>query len=304
MGIHWHILGAGALGGLWAGLLALSGQTPVLLTRQEPEQGRRRLRLDMDGQAQELLIPAEAVDAEGAPIHHLLVALKAYDVAPALAVLRPRLAPGAVVVLLPNGMGYREEAADSLDGCRVLPATTTQGAWRKPDGTVVRAGTGQCLLGPGPQGCPVELAETLVASLAGTGIDTAWAEDIELKLWHKLAVNGAINAPTALLQCRNGELLNEPHGPALMARLCAETERLMAALGLPVVPDELLARARFVAAQTASNYSSMCQDARAGRRTEVGYINGYIARRAREQGLDAPGHALLAELIGLRQTLQ
>lgn len=304
MSIHWHILGAGALGGLWAGLLALGGPTPIVLTRRMPEQARYRLRLDMDGQSQELLLPAEFAGPEGAGIRHLLVTLKAYDVAPALASIAPRLASGAVVVLLPNGMGYREEAAESLAGCTVLPATTTQGAWRRPDGTVVRAGAGQCWLGPETGALAPANLDELLASLRVTGIEIQWAEDIELKQWQKLGVNGAINAATALLQCRNGELLSEPHGPALLATLCQETETLFQTLGLAVIPGELLARARFVAAQTANNYSSMCQDIRAGRRTEIDYINGYLARRGRALGLDMAAHTTLAELIGLRQTLR
>lgn len=301
--IHWHVLGPGALGGLLGGLLALSGQTPVLLQRQAPQNGRRRLQLDMDGQIQELTLPAEQVGAAGAPISYLLVTLKAYDVAPALAALKDRLAPGAVVVLLSNGMGYQEEAAASLHRCTVLPATTTQGAWRRDDGSIVRAGDGQLWLGHAAPLSDATLAERLTASLAATGVECLWSEDIELKRWHKLAINAAINPLSALLNCRNGELLSEPDGPALMAGLCQETEQLMAALGMAQPPGELLARARFVAAQTAANYSSMCQDVRAGRETEIRYITGYLLQRAAEFGLALPGHQQLLHCLHLQQRL-
>ncbi|MBI2382282.1 MAG: 2-dehydropantoate 2-reductase [Gammaproteobacteria bacterium] len=298
----WHILGAGALGGLWAGLLALAGQEVVLLTRTSPADGRRRLVLDLGDQDQELLLPAEAAGPDGPPIRRLLVCTKAYDVAPALAGLAPRLGPDTAVVLLPNGLGYREEAAASLAGCRVFPATTTQGAWRKADGGIVRAGSGELWLGAERPEDEVRGRE-LVDALSLSGIACHYAPDIEARLWQKLAVNGAINAATALLQCRNGELLHEPHGPALLAQLCAETEYLYRALRLPGEAGELLVRARFVAAQTAQNYSSMCQDLRAGRRTELVYINGYLLLRGEALGLDLPAHRLLTHLLGLRQDL-
>lgn len=301
--MRWHILGVGALGGLWAGLLALSGQEPCLLLRRLPAEGRQRLSLQrLDGQNDTFLLPAETAET-GTAIEALLVCLKAYDIAPALAALRPRLRPGALVVLMSNGMGYEDEAADSLAHCHVVFATSTQGAWRRGDGGVVQAGQGECWLGS-DGGLPADVRDALMTSLARTSADLKWSEEIQLKRWQKLAVNAAINPLTALLNCRNGELLRPPHGPPLLAALCAETETLMRALGLGVGDDEILTRTRFVAAQTAQNFSSMCQDLRNGRRTELAYINGFLLNQAEKAGISLPSHRFLMDLLGLRQALQ
>lgn len=296
----WYVLGAGALGGLWAARLARGGVAVCLLVR-DPAAYADGLVLEDAAGTQRLALPAERIDAAGAPIARLLLTVKAHQTRAAFAAVAPRLAPGAVIVLLQNGMG----AADALvaDGPAHAPllATTTLGAWRRAPAHVVHAGDGPTWLGPGPRAASAAQRAAALDGLRASGFAVDWDDAIEARLWDKLAVNAAINPLTALLDCRNGALAEHAEGRALVSALCAETSAAFTALGRPATA--LAERVLAVAAATAGNVSSMCADVRAGRPTEIDFITGHLVARAAALGLELPRHRLLLEMIRLKTAL-
>ena len=105
-------------------------------------------------------------------------------------------------------------------------------------------------------------------------------------LWLKLAINCAINPFTALHDCPNGEVI-ERAGPAF-APLLAELHALLVSQGVQRPLAQLQQQILDVIQATAANSSSMRQDVRAGRRTEVDFILGHACRTARQAGLQTP----------------
>ncbi len=217
------------------------------------------------------------------PIHHLLVTTKAYDVQSALSGLRSRLAQGAQLVLLHNGMGPQQWALQHFSQQQVWAATSTDGAWLRQPGHVVFAGQGETRLGrfDTPQD------SSLAAQLQGLALNIVADPTIEHSLWRKLAINCAINPLTALHDCRNGELASNPDWRAEMAELCHEIDSLLLNLQLPLFTNGLLPVALQVAQATGQNYSSMLQDVRHQRQTEIDYITGFLCQRASEAGISA-----------------
>ncbi|PZR58434.1 MAG: 2-dehydropantoate 2-reductase, partial [Stutzerimonas stutzeri] len=107
----WHVLGAGALGSLWATRLARAGLPVRIILRSAERLADYRqaggLTLEEAGQTSRQAITAELPDAP-MPIQRLLVACKAYDAEPAIAQLEARLAPGCEILLLQNGLGSQQ----------------------------------------------------------------------------------------------------------------------------------------------------------------------------------------------------
>lgn len=280
----WHVLGAGSLGGLWAARLARAGLPVRLLLRDQSRLERLRagggLTLEQDGACQILPLAAETL-ATRAPIQRLLLATKAYDAVAAARSLAGRLAPGAEVILLQNGLGSQDEVAALLPQARCIFASSTEGAFRRSDFHVVFAGAGQTWLGTAsPSPAPQWLDE-----LALAGIPASWSADILGRLWRKLALNCAINPLTVLYHCRNGGL--QEHAEEVAA-LCAELGTLLIACGQSQAADGLQAEVARVIAATAANYSSMYQDVAAGRRTEITYLLGHACREAARHQLELP----------------
>lgn len=280
----WHVLGAGSLGSLWATRLARAGlPVRLLLRNRERLQAYARqggLTLSEQGQRQTFDIGAQLLD-DPEPIQRLLVACKAYDAEQAVASVAPRLASGAEILLLQNGLGSQQAVAKSVPQARCIFVSSTEGAFRDADFSVVFAGQGFNWLGDGEQ----HLAPDWLEELKQAGIPGEWTPGILDRLWRKLALNCAINPLTVLKGCRNGELLE--HAEEVTA-LCDELVQVLQGCGQPQAAAGLHEEVSRVITATAANYSSMYQDVAQGRRTEISYLLGYLCAAAARHGCEAP----------------
>jgi 2-dehydropantoate 2-reductase len=235
-------------------------------------------------------VPGETPDNEE-PINRLLVACKAYDAENAVARLASRLAPGAELILLQNGLGSQDAVAAKVPQARCISASSTEGAFRDGDWRVVFAGHGYTWLGDA--GHPV--APIWLDDLTAAGIPHEWSTDILTRLWRKLALNCAINPLTVLHDCRNGGL-QQHH--CEVATLCAELTELLEQCGQPAAAEDLQQEVERVIHATAANYSSMYQDVANQRRTEISYLLGHVCKVAARHQLHLPHlHQLQQRLI-------
>jgi 2-dehydropantoate 2-reductase len=146
-------------------------------------------------------------------------------------------------------------------------------------------------------GCP-DLAATLVPE----------SELTHMQL-QKLAVNAVINPLTVVFDCLNGALFQSDPIRALIRCLVAEIAAVLQAITRSrSAPPDAAKMASFAAQtlytsiaavgkRTAQNISSMRQDRRAGRQTEIDYINGYIVAEGARQGVACPLNAKLIHVV-------
>lgn len=293
--LHWSILGAGAIGTLWASYAFKQGRSAALLLRDnarlEDYRRARGILATLGGSAELLPLPAQSCEEDGAPIDHLLLTTKAPDSLKALSRIDRRLSRGATVVLLQNGLGVCEELLERRPDLHCYQAVTTEGAYRPAPFQVVHAGRGQTLLGGGPN------ADLLANSLSVGPLDVSATEDIDAALWRKLAVNCAINPLTALYRCRNGELLDNPLALQQLHQVIDEILELGEYMGQPARFDGLREQVLAVVRGTALNRSSMLQDIENGRPSEIDYITGYLCRYASDVGLTLDTNQQLLEQV-------
>jgi 2-dehydropantoate 2-reductase len=297
MPVTWHVLGAGSLGSLWAARLARGGLAVQLILRDAArlaayEANGAALTLIENGVESRMAINAETVDGSE-PIKRLLLACKAYDAEQAVATLATRLTPDAHVILLQNGLGSQDAVAARIPQARCIFASSTEGAFREQDWSVVFAGHGYNWLGdpldPTPPGWLRDLQQA--------GIHHEWTPDILTRLWRKLALNCAINPLTVLHDCRNGGLLQHH---CEVATLCVELSELLQCCGQPAAAQDLHDDVQRVIQATAANYSSMYQDVAHARRTEISYLLGYACAAAERHHCSAPHlQQLRARLVQL-----
>lgn len=293
-----HILGGGSLGQLWASRLALAGFDCRLILRDPPaltewNSAGAQITLRQPDRCDTVAVPGQLA-TQPEPIDNLIVATKAYAVVDALTGLAARMKPNSTALLLQNGLGSQQAAHALLSGQRVLYASVTDGAWRDGTNTVVWAGKGQTRLGDPDHGDhPIWLAP-----LRASGIACSWENDILPVLWEKLAINCSINPLTAIHDCRNGAIPQRA-GPRL-ALVVAELQTLLVQAQMPHIAARLPETVDEVICRTADNSSSMRQDVKAGRRTEIEFILGYACRAATASGCNVPQlQALYAELRAL-----
>jgi 2-dehydropantoate 2-reductase len=279
------VYGAGALGSLLGALLSRRTTVQLVARGAHAEavraQGGVRLTVLEPG-----LYPLRIGDGEEIPETALvLVTVKAYDLEAALTRLAPRLGARHLVVVLQNGLGI-QSLAQRLLGPDVLRAVTFMAASLVEPGVVAYNAAGKTYL-------PAH-GEEVLGAWRDADMPAVQVPDIRTYVWRKLAINAVINPLSALLGVPNGELLAlRETGRGLVEELVPVARRE----GQPIEVEETWAKVRASMRQTARNTSSMLQDVRAGRRTEIDWINGAVVRRAERHGLAVPRHRQLAEMV-------
>ncbi|MBK6509165.1 MAG: 2-dehydropantoate 2-reductase [Haliea sp.] len=289
---HWHVLGAGAIGCLFAQALHRSGSSATLVMRPGTHQRFLPLIVERGDQRCEAQLPViTAGDDE--LISHLLVTTKAYDVRAAVAGIAHLLNDDCVVLLLVNGMGLAEQLAADWPRLDIYCGTTTEGAYALGARHIRHAGRGQTRIGKTGLATP----PPWFAQWSRAVDHCVWDGHIANALWAKLAVNCIINPLTAVHGCRNGELGQRRDLAEQVALLCDEVSSICRAAGFGDIAQQLPSTVAAVIAGTADNRSSMLQDVECERRTEIEYITGYLLEVADQLGIAAPRNRALLEEI-------
>jgi 2-dehydropantoate 2-reductase len=283
------VVGAGAIGSLWASYLANAGHNISLWTRT-PKNQSYSLALD-NAEPKHFSTNSES---ELRKSDLLLVTVKAWQVHDAIAPLLSRIDPRTVILFLHNGMGTVDDLPDKVRQHPIVLATTTHGAY-KPSITVVQhTGSGSTILGGYNE--LGKKCQFLAGVFAHALPKTHWEESIENALWRKLAINCVINPLTAIKQCRNGELLKAQYS-GIIKRLVDEICAVMIAENLHIENTALLKSVNEVMQATAKNHSSMKQDIALQRRTEIDYITGYLCKVAEQHQIAVPQNLDLFQQI-------
>lgn len=181
----------------------------------------------------------------------------------------------------------------------LIAATTTDGAHFKDSNKLYHVGNGISYLGLWNQNekpFSNQQKEELLTSLPQQ-LNISFCDNIEERLWQKLAINCAINALGVKHQCTNGELLRNPIIHNEFKALCEEIASITRKLNLGPWFDEILAHASEVAKLTSANINSTLQDINAGKQSEISELNGRLLQSANEINYPAPINKALVDLI-------
>lgn len=302
------IIGAGAMGSLFGGLLHRAGNAVTLVdVRAEHVAALRRRDLvieEADGSKISVRVPAttDAGDALAADL--FLLSVKTPFTAAALRPFAGRIPAQALVLTLQNGIGNDEAIARAL-GKRIHIAlgVTAHGAATLGANTVRHRSMGPTIIGL-PDGQRTPELELVAARFTDAGIATRTTRHIYEHVWQKLIVNVGINALTALANLPNGELFADAELAGLVRRLVGEAATVMRAEGVPAPPRDPVEFVRAVAVATKAERSSMLEDVIAGRRTEVDAINGAIVRLGDRHGVDVTANRVVTALVHQRTKQQ
>ncbi|WED22442.1 2-dehydropantoate 2-reductase [Vibrio sp. JC009] len=283
------VLGAGAIGSLWAYKLSQAGHTVSVWTKSS-EESRYPIQLDENA---EIVLPANSKESLGNS-DLILITVKAWQVKEAILPLIQDIHPDTILLLMHNGMGAVDEIKQQLADFPVVLATTTQAAYKPEKSHVLHTGKGTTQLGAfNDKGNHCQfLAEVLNHALA----EVIWNDNIYHALWNKLAINCAINPLTAIHQIKNGQLSDAAFQDQL-EEIVAEVAKVMSQEKVLTSKEELLGSVQKVINATAENNSSMQQDILHKRRSEIDYINGYLCRVAGKHLIATPQNNKLYQQI-------
>lgn len=245
---------------------------------------------------------SDPAEVEGFDV--VLVLVKAWASAEAVAPLQPYLTRDTIVVTLQNGLGNASALRATLlrEGMRphVYLGVTTQAAMRTEPGVVVHTGTGITAIGRRANPVNVPLSD-IAQALTSANLQTVAVDDIHRWVWRKLAVNAAINPLTALGNVENRAIASDPGLKAAAEAIAREVVAVGRASGVQIDVAEVLAAIEEVARSTGDNRSSMLVDIESGSPTEIDAINGAILAEARRHAIKVPANQLVTALVRARE---
>ena len=321
MAMRIGIIGAGAIGSIVGGMLTKAGHD-VTLIDQWPEhvEAMKRPGLRLSGTCGEHIVPVKALhihEAQGIrePFDAIFISVKSYDTewatSMALAHLRQ---PGGVVVDFQNGIND-ERVAAVAGRERTLGCVITISAGMYEAGHAIRTDRGSMGFKIGEHdGKDTERAQELariMSDVATSKVTTnLWGER-----WSKLAVNCMVNPISGLSGFDSAEARTDRVPRRIAVFTAAEVIQVGRARGYEVEPIYSIATQRFVDATEGQGLDeveadmardaksrvggrpSMLQDVMKGRRTEINYLNGYVAEQGRQVGVKTPLNDKIVELV-------
>ena len=287
------VMGAGAVGCYYGGMLARAGHDVVRIGRPAhvkaiDADGLRLQTRSFDEQVR-VRASTEASAVRGASL--VLFCVKSTDTESAAQAMRPHLGEHTLVLSLQNGADnadrLRSVLTQPVRAAVVYVATEMAGP-----GHLRHHGSGELVVEPGGGG------DAWVEAFLDAGIPVSISPDVRQALWVKLVLNCAYNALSAIGQVPYGRLVASAGAPEVMGDVVRECVAVARAEGVEL-PADIDETVRKLAHTMPDQRSSTAQDLARGKHSEIDHLNGYVVRRGRAHGIATPVNQVLLMLVHL-----
>ena len=295
------MVGAGAMGGLFGGLLKEGGLEVTLLDiKQDHVDAINRDGLKIVGHGGDRHIPIRAItDPADAGVADVVIVLtKGMETVAAVTQARSVFGENTVAISFQNGLGNEEAIAGVIGAERVLGGVSAQGATVVEPGVVRNFSDLPSYIGEMPGGLS-DRAGRIARAFSGAGLDTSASTDIRRDIWKKLLANVSLSPVSGSTNLNTREILAIPELAAVSLAALEEGAQVARAAGIDLSDQEKGAVLEKIAGKggTAEAKSSLCTDLLNKRPTEVDFINGSIVRLGREHGVPTPVNDTLVAVV-------
>ncbi|AQU78591.1 ketopantoate reductase family protein [Planococcus faecalis] len=295
------IIGAGAMGSLFAGRLKEQGANVFLYNRRNSHVDK----INQSGLTiverdnQETMVPLTVVhEVSGASYDLVLVMLKTHATKNVLTQLKDSFSVNTLFVTMQNGLGNLETISAIFPNNPVVAGTMGCGASVESAGRILHRGWGKNWIGHSKDVAAQKKIGGFIEALNCSGLETELAEDVQTVIWNKLFVNVAFNSLTAVTRLRNGDILHTNEGQQLLERIITEALQVAKAEGVSVDAQQTIAKCiKMGNEEIATNKSSMLMDILHKRKTEIDAINGAVSKLGKYHGIPTPYNEMITGII-------
>jgi 2-dehydropantoate 2-reductase len=299
------VLGAGAVGCYFGGMLARAGAPVTLIGRPLHAGAIARHGLFFDGLQfqQHIQVAASTEISTAGDAEVVLFCVKTLNTEEASRSLAPHLAPNATVISLQNGVDNVERIRSSSNIDAFAAVVYVAAAMTAP-GRVKHSGRGDLilgdLLGPAREDEPRRRQlERLAALFECAGVPCRVSNNVRGELWLKMIINCAYNAISALGRAPYHRAGGNRWTRELMIKVTEEALEVARAAGVRLPDVDMVETVLKISESMADATSSTAQDLARGKPTEIDSLNGYLVRRGAELGVPTPVNQTLHALIKL-----
>lgn len=290
------VMGAGAVGCYYGGMLARAGHAVVLIGRQQHVAAVRHAGLYMETQSFNAHVPLQASTDPRAVLgaRCVLCCIKSTDTESAATTMAPYLAPNALLLSLQNGVDNAERLQAVVQR-EVVPAVVYVATEMAGPGHVKHHGRGELVIGPS------SLGDELLEVFANASVPVQISDNVAGALWAKLIVNCAYNALSAITQLPYGRLVQGVGVEEVMRDVVQECLAVAAADGITLPGDPWEAVSN-IARTMPSQLSSTAQDLARQKLSEIDHLNGFVVRKGKELGIPTPVNRVLHSVVRLLES--
>lgn len=290
------VMGAGAVGCYYGGMLARAGHEVVLIARPQHVEAIQQSGLRMETRTfDERVRTAASTQASAIRDAKLvLFCVKSTDTESAGAQMLAHLAPDALILTLQNGVDNADRLRAVLPQHEVAAAVVYVATEMAGPGHLKHHGRGELVIEPS------SASQAVAQALGAAGVPTEISDNVRGALWAKLILNCAYNAVSAIAQLPYGKTVEGEGVREVMRDVVAECLAVANAAGVTVSGD-VHAAVDKLAASMPSQYASTAQDLARGKRTEIDYLNGLVVKRGEQLGIATPANRVLWALVKLME---
>ena len=285
------VVGSGAVGGYYGGVLSKSGEDVTLVARGEHLDAIRinGLRVESVASGDFTIHPSAVETPDGSWKADLaLFCVKSYHNERAIEVMRPAIGDDTAILTLQNGIGSGDELAKAFGADKVLLGATYIDAMRRAPGVVAEVSGDNRIVFGEEDGRQTPRAIDIREAFLQAGVDIRMSSDVRKDLWDKLIMICALSGMMCITRGSLAEVLETPDALDLMWRVLREVEAIGRAKGVGLDDDVVESTMKPFQASKHDVISSMRLDLDAGNRLEVGVLNGAVARMGKEVGVATP----------------
>jgi len=291
------VMGAGAVGCYFGGMLARAGHEVVLIGRPQHVEAIEREGLRLEAQTFDERIgrphltgSTDPAAVAGAQL--VLFCVKSTDTESAGASIQPHLADDALVLTLQNGVDNAERLRGVLGDEKVAASVVYVATEMAGPGHVLHRGRGELVIEPSRG------SEAVAQRFVAAHVPVEISSNVRGALWAKLILNCAYNAISAITQLPYGRLVKGEGVLDAIRDVVSECVAVAEAEGVTLPPDIDGAIRRIIETMP-GQYSSTAQDVARGKRSEIDHLNGFVARRGEALGVATPANRMLHALVRL-----
>jgi 2-dehydropantoate 2-reductase len=288
------VMGAGAVGCYFGGMLARGGHDVTLIARPQHVEaiGRDGLHMSTKTFDEHVRLKASSDPAAVKGAQLVLFSVKSGDTERAGNQIKPYVRRDTVVLCLQNGCDNDERLRAVLTQPEVAAAVVFVGSEMLGPGLVRHHGSGELVIDP------IRNIPALAQIFEAASIPTQVSDNVRGQLWFKLILNCAYNAISAIARKPYGQIVPSVGVQDVMRDVIDECLAVATAEGINV-PGDVDAAVRRIVETIPQQYSSTAQDIVRGKPTEVDYLNGHVVRRGKALGIKTPANQVLWAMVKL-----
>jgi 2-dehydropantoate 2-reductase len=297
------IMATGGVGGYFGARLAAAGEDVHFIARGQHLAALRANGLVLKSPNGDLHLQSVSATDDPASIGTVdivIFAVKQYDTESAAKLIKPAIGADTAAITLQNGMDKDERLRAVLGHGRVMDgAAYIADARVASPGVISHVGKVARIIFGEADGSRSARGERFLAACKNAGIDATFSTEIARDLWAKFALLSAWTGVSSVLRQPAGKVAGDHSTRKLFADALTESVAIAKARGVDLGDDYLAKQRNFVDTVPPETKSSMQMDLEAGRRLELDWMSGAVARMGDELGVPMPIHHFMYAALKL-----